>query len=289
MKRISLNRSGASHTPRNPRIFASCLLVLFSLTLAAAQAGILVAPTRLVLEPGERVGEVTVMNNGADPVTLRISFVNYHMRANGSFDVAAEPQPGEHFANDFLQYAPRRIHLEAGEGQTVRILARPPAGAPAEYRSHLRFQTEPPLDAPSKDAGNDGKEGDLSIELIPLYGVSIPIIVRTGNLSASVTIDSLAVQSGPRKTPMATFRLRRSGARSVYGDVRLYLTPQGGEERLVGETLGLAVYPPLAARNVSVPFNKLDTSNLPAGRLRVEYVDHDDNARVLAEAERVIR
>ncbi|HEX7048552.1 MAG TPA: molecular chaperone [Gammaproteobacteria bacterium] len=289
MKCISSNRS-ASHMLRQRQIlFASCLLVLFSVTLTAARAGILVAPTRLVLEPGERVGEVTVMNNGADPVTLRISFVNYHMRANGSFDVATEPLPGEHFADDFLRYAPRRIHLAPGEGQTVRILARPPSGAPVEYRSHLRFQTEPPLDAPSKGAGNGGNERDLSIELIPLYGVSIPVIVRTGDLSATVAIDSLSVRSGPRKTPMATFRLRRSGNRSIYGDIRLYLTPQGGEERLVGETLGLAVYPPLEARNVSVPFNKLDAANLPPGRLRVEYVDHDDNARVLAEAERVIR
>ncbi len=267
--------------------FGSLLVVLFSLAFTHAHADILVAPTRITLEPGERVGQVTVMNNGNKAVTLRISFVNYHMRADGSFVEASDPLPGEHFADEFLQYAPRRIYLEPGEGQVVRVLARPPSGKPAEYRSHLRFQTEPDVQ-PGDSARGGGTQKGMSIQLIPLYGVSIPVIVRTGELSATVSIDGLAVRRGPRAQPMVTFKLHRTGNRSVYGDVRLYFTPRGGEERLVGETLGLAVYPPLNSRQINVPFNKLDAATLPPGQLRVEYVTHDDKARVLAEAERAV-
>lgn len=293
MNFISMARS-AGRLPmdaerRRFRLFrqSSIAILLFCLAVANADASILVAPTRITLEPGERVGQVTVMNNGGQPVTLRISFVNYHMRADGSFVKADKPVPGEHFADAFLQYAPRRIHLEPGEGQVVRVLARPPAGAPAEYRTHMQFQTEPST-LPRQDTDQSGGDkGEFSVKLIPLYGVSIPVIVRTGELTATTRIDGLSVR-GSGSEPVATFRLHRKGNRSIYGDIRLYLTPRGGEERLVGEMLGLAVYPPLDQRQVEVPFNKLERAFLPSGRLRVEYVDHDDNSRVLAEAERVI-
>lgn len=257
-----------------------------------AQTGIMIAPTRITLEPDEHSSEVFVMNQGNEAITARISLVNRHMREDGSFAEATTPNPGEYFADEFLQYAPRRVHLAPGQGQTVRILARPPDGrAPAEYRSHLLFRVEPPLpddeDTP-QEGDTAGNRSQMSIRLVPVYGVSIPVIVRTGPLTASASIDEVLLDRRPGQTPSATFRLHRSGNRSIYGDVRLLFQPHGGSERLIGESLGVAVYTPLPVRIVSVPLNRLNGDALTAGRLRIRYVDHDDHSRVLAEGEHII-
>lgn len=277
------------------RMVITLLLLVGSLsTPAQAQTGsIIVTPTRVTLEPGQRAAQVYVVNRSNAPLTARISLVNRRMLEDGSLEEAMEPQPGEHFADSSLQYAPRRVHLGAGQGQTVRIMVRPPAGRPAEYRSHLLFRVEPPASGGPRDETPDGSTADesgISIRLTPVYGVTIPVIVRTGELSASSSITDLAVQRPARKgqPPRATFQLHRNGDRSVYGDIRIYHQTQGGEERLVGRTRGLAVYPPLPKRRVNVPLNQLDSDSLPPGRIRVQYMDHDNTDKVLAEAERTV-
>lgn len=264
------------------------LVFLGSPHLVQAQAeGIMVAPTRVVLEPGQHTAQVFVMNKGAEPITARISLVNRHMLEDGSFAIADNPRPGEYFADGFVRYAPRRVHLAPGQGQTVRILAQPiDERGPAEYRSHLLFSVEPSTTGESSAGENRG----LAIRLIPVYGVSIPVIVRTGALTASATIDDLTVQRDPSGVPHATFRLHRSGDRSIYGDVQVFYQPHNGDERLIGKSRGLAVYPPLSTRRVSIPLNLLDGVSLqPPGRLRVQFVKHKNHARVLAEANSSVR
>jgi P pilus assembly chaperone PapD len=267
------------------------LLSLLSVSAVDAQTAIMVAPTRITLGPEQRSGEVFVINRSAEPITARISIVNRHMRDNGSFVPAVAPEPGERFADGFLQYAPRRVRLAPGQGQTVRVLAHLPEGtAAAEYRSHLLFRVEPQL--PSSRSGQtgtaQGKTRALGIHLMPVYGITIPIILRTGALSASISIDGIALTRQSGKAPAASFRLHRTGNRSIYGDVRVSFIPANGRERLVGRAVGLAVYTPLPIRLVSVPLTQMQGDALQTGRLRVEFVAHDDDSRVLAEAERTL-
>lgn len=260
------------------------LAILLSLFLAVlpgiANASILVAPTRLVLESGERVGQVSVMNRGNKPVTLRVAFVNNHMNPDGSFENALSPRPGERFADEFLRYSPRRVQLDPGESQLVRVLARVPGGEPAEYRSHLRFQVEPPARARSDDANSN----QVRIHLSPVYGVSIPVFVRAGELEATAGIANVGLERDAGSI-VARFDLARRGNRSVYGDIKVTLTPHAGEPRDLALVKGVAVYLPLAARQMRLPLD----GKLEPGRLRIEYLDNRDSSRVLAFAEREVR
>lgn len=268
---------------KNPSLSAVCVLILLLiLTIPRAHANILVAPTRITLEEGQRVGQVAVMNPGSEPVTLRLSFVNYHMQADGTLVESEVALPGEFFADGFLQHSPRRIQLAPGEEQTVRVLARPPSGPAREYRSHLRFQAEPPPRPQQEDSLGPTRE--LEIQIQPLYGVSIPVIVRTGDLNASAGIENISLDRGPNGL-LVGFQLTRSGDRSVYGDFRVTFRPAGGEPRVIAQTRGVAVYPPLQAREVRLPL----TESLSAGTLRVEYLDNSDERKVIASAERQIR
>jgi hypothetical protein len=277
------------------RFCSAGVLLFLGLPPGRAATELTVAPTRIMLEADHPAGEVFVINRGSEPITARISLVNRHMREDGSFVAADAPETGEYFADRFLQYAPRRVRLEPGQGQTVRVLARLPQGAgPAEYRSHLLFRVEPPVD-PKARLRNEASRSEngsgnrrTSIRLTPVYGITIPVIVRSGTLAATASIDGIAVRPRRGKPPAVEFRLHRTGNRSIYGDLRLLFQPSGGAERLVGESLGLAVYTPLTMRRVFAPLNRLRGDALPPGRLRVELVDHDDGSRVLAEAERTL-
>ena len=108
------------------------------------------------------------------------------MEPNGDLVRVETPGPGEGFAGDLIRYAPRQLRLEPGRPQTIRILYRRPGElAEGEYRSHLLFQEIPKV-APTPAQG-EGPSG-LNMQISALFGISIPVIVRHGDLEASARL-----------------------------------------------------------------------------------------------------
>lgn len=267
------------------RGIAGGILLIALLPLAPnASANLMISPTRVVLEYGEEAAQVFVINKSNEPIVVRISLVNRRMLTDGTFVDIKQQGDGEFFADPFLQYAPRRVQLNAGQGQTVRLLARRPNGLTAgEYRSHLLFRVEPPVPADQSagpESNNPADKESLEIRLVPVYGVTIPVILRQGALSvtASISDPSLLPASTASASPRVSFQLNREGNRSIYGDVRIFHR-EGDTERLVGEMRGLAVYVPLPSRRIEVPVNGLETVGLPrSGQMRIEFVYRDGRA-----------
>lgn len=251
---------------------------------APADPALMITPTRLVLDADRSAGQVNVVNQGDEPAVIRVSIVNRHMTDDGRLVPADEPRAGERFAEDMLQFAPRRFRLPPRGGQTVRILARRPGDlARGEYRSHLAFQVEPSADKLGPRKEGDGRADDMEIRLIPVYGISIPVIVRHGELAAETRISNIEVQSAAEAggQPTVSFVLQRRGNASVYGDVRVTHQRADGSRQEVAYIRGIAVYPPLTSRRVTLPLeHRIGSSG--GGRLRVEYVDHDDTDHVIA-------
>src|SRR6476469_8742663 len=146
---------------------------------APAEAGVgdlLVAPTRIILD-GRRGTEIVLNNVGNEPATYRISVEFRRMPHDGQLADVTDPTPREKATADMIIYAPRRVTLAPNEPQSIRIAARPPQGLPdGEYRVHLLFRAIPPA-VPVVPASADGPKG-LHLQLIPIYGVTIPVIVR---------------------------------------------------------------------------------------------------------------
>ena len=71
---------------------AYCILALafVGVSAPAAMAEILVAPTRVVLEKGERSTELVLVNKGEEPAAYRISLENRRMLLDGSMEDAVE-------------------------------------------------------------------------------------------------------------------------------------------------------------------------------------------------------
>ena len=125
------------------------------------------------------------MGLGAFAATYRVSVEFRRMDTNGGLEDVKEPTAADKAAADMIIYAPRRITLAPHEPQAIRIAARPPQGLPdGEYRVHLLFRAIPPA-TPVVQASAAAPEKGLRFQLTPIYGVTIPVIVRLGKMGKS--------------------------------------------------------------------------------------------------------
>jgi len=187
-------------------------------------------------------------------------------------------------ALDMIAFSPRRVTLPPNQPQVVRVGVRVPEGTPpGEYRAHMLFRAVPgavPATADAKPASMG-----VSIALTPIYGITIPVIVRVGDLGAEASIGEAWV-SEDLDGPAFNFDLKRTGGRSVYGDIEV-TRPGIAEPLLVAR--GIAVYPEVAERTVSLRVPGEVAAKLK-GPVRIRYSeDREIGADTIDEAERVVK
>jgi P pilus assembly chaperone PapD len=256
------------------------------LASAPASAGVgdlLVAPTRVVLD-GRRGTELILNNIGEEPATYRISVEYRRMNPDGTLAEVTEPTAREKAAADMIVYAPRRVTLAPREPQAIRIAARPPQGLPdGEYRVHLLFRAVPPA-TPVVPASGEETKG-LQLRLIPIYGVTIPVIVRLGNLDAKSGIANVKLENKDGK-PAIGLELSRTGTRSTYGEVRVL---KAGVKDPIAIQKGVAVYTEINGRHVALPIDDKFRAQA-TGPVTVQYLEtNDDGPRTVAETQVVLR
>lgn len=246
---------------------------------------LMVAPTRVIFDGKTRTAEIALINQSNNTLTYRVSFMHLRMNETGGMLEITAPGEGEHFADDIVRFTPRQVILAPKQTQIVRLQLRKPADlAVGEYRSQLLFRVVP---SAAPEAGTqDTNEKGISIKLIPIYGVSIPVIVRQGALNAAVTISDLAITPAAANTPpQLMLTLNRTGAASVYGDISIEWTPTTGAPLIIGKLNGISVYTPNAKRIVTIALKLSDKVPFLGGRLHIRYSDPliGENA-IMAEA-----
>ena len=267
-------------------IFAACLVApLLSLpTVAKAGVGdLLVAPTRIVLD-GRRGAEVILNNIGDEPATYRVSVEFLRMTENGDLIDVTTPTDADKKAEDMIIYAPRKVALAPREPQAIHLVARPPQGLPdGEYRVHLLFRAIPPA-TPVVQATGEAPKG-VQFKLTPVYGVTIPVIVRLGNLQAAAGIANVHLEKKDG-APAIGLDLTRAGTRSTYGEVRVL---KAGFKDPIADQKGIAIYTEVGKRHVSLPIP--ETSRAAAnGTVTVEYIEtYDDGTHLLAQTQAELR
>jgi fimbrial chaperone protein len=255
--------------------------------LAASQsalADLMLFPTRIVFDKN-RSAQLELINQGKTAETYRLSLVNRRMSETGEFSPADAPAPGEQFADSMVRFSPRQVTIGPGGSQTVRMLLRKPEDlATGEYRSHLQIDRVPdPVGSGSIEAPSDGSK--IGVTLTALVGASIPVIVRQGETHATVSLTRLAVLPAGAEPALLAFELDRSGDRSVYGDLAVTFSPNGGAPIDVAKAGGVAVYVPNATRKVRMPLRLPEGTPLSGGSLRVSFRERaDSGGKVLAEA-----
>jgi hypothetical protein len=269
-------------------MLTACLLLAAAIFPMQAYADLMINPTRIVFEKNRRSAQIDLINDGAASATYRLIVVNRRMTETGEFIAVETAGPDEKFADAMLVYSPRQITLAPGAQQLVRVALRKPEDlAPGEYRSHLFFEKVAETTAENNiDNLGQARSGEVGVSLTALIGVSIPVIARHGDTSATVTIDHLALEQVPAgQAPQLALQLNRTGNRSVYGDLTVSFTPQGGAAQVIGKAGGLAVYTPNPLRRAKLALQVPAGMVLARGTLSVTYQERaEDGGKLIAQS-----
>jgi hypothetical protein len=231
-----------------------------------AQATIMISPKRVIFKSNELKHSIVVMNTGDTESNYVVSFTQQRMNEDGSFTTITEPDPGQRFADRHVRIYPRQILLKAGESQLVIIQRRRSSNMEiGEYRSHLTFKTAP-SDIPMKaDEENESSSG-FTTKITTLYGMSIPIILHSGEVAVSTHIKDIQL-----KDTLLTFSLHRKGNISTYGNFLIQYIPDQGEPITIKKLVGIAVYTTIEKRMMTFNLDKLPNIDLKKGRLKIIY------------------
>jgi P pilus assembly chaperone PapD len=255
-----------------------------SVSPAVAQGDLLVAPTRVILD-GKRGTQVILNNIGAEETTYRISLEIKRMNADGRLE-DIEPtatSDAEKAALTLVRYAPRRVTLPPNQPQSIRIGLNPADALPdGEYRVHMLFRSIPKSTPVTQEAEPTG----LKIQLVPLYGITIPIIVRKGDLSATAALANARLDRD-EDGPVLALDAMRKGSRSVYGEFRV---SKPGQSKPIIVQKGIAIYPEIEKRKVELPLNEEEAAALRGGEVVISYHDTPENGGgLITELRTVVR
>jgi len=264
-------------------------LLLFSIFFTPsllAQGDLLVTPRRVVFSGSQRVVELNLANTGQDTAQYNVSIIQYRMTEEGAFEEITEPDPGQFFADKNLRFFPRIVTLAPNEAQTVKMqVINQDRLAPGEYRSHVYFRAVPKETALGFENQNQDTTS-LSVRLIPIFGITIPVIIQVGESDTEVSLSDLSVEAVNDTTNRLHMTFNRTGNMSVYGDLKvIHIAPDGAETN-VGTVNGIAVYTPNALRKFRFDLDRTKNVNYKSGKIRITYSAQSDVApKTFATAE----
>lgn len=254
------------------------------------QGNLLVTPRRVVFDENTRAVDLNLANIGQDTATYAISMVQIRMNEDGSFETITEPDEGQYFANKNVRYFPRQVVLPPNEAQVVKVqLLRANTLETGEYRSHFYFRSIPKLVA----LGDEEIEIDttgISVQLTPVFGITIPAIIRIGESTMKVNMSDLAFEYLNDTTPSLSLNFNRTGNFSVYGDLAVEHVSPSGKVTSVGAANGIAVYTPNLKRFFKFNLTNAKGVDLSSGKLLVKFsASNDARPEKYAEAELVLK
>jgi hypothetical protein len=156
---------------------------------------------------------------------------------------------------------------------------------PGEYRSHLYFRSEKDYTALGSKSKDTLKT--VRVQLIPIYGISIPVLIRTGEVNMSTSLSDLKLEKSVDSTLTLKVAINRTGNISVNGDLTVDYYPVKGKPAEIGKVIGVAVYTDNSKRLVSIKLNITPEMDLTNGVLKVHYTSAEDAKKqeVYSEAE----
>jgi hypothetical protein len=284
-----LSRSPKSIQKRSFRIFAVCIVIAVTYVLpfdAVGQGNLLVTPRRVVFEGKVKSLDLNLANIGQDSATYAISMVQIRMNEDGSFETITDPDPEQNFADKYIRFFPRTVTLPPNEAQVVKVqLTKTNELKPGEYRSHFYFRSISKVVA----LGEEEIEVDtssISVRLIPVFGITIPAIIRVGPSKTEVTLLDLKLEMNDDSKPSLSLNFNREGNFSVYGDLAVdHISPTGVITR-VGIANGIAVYTPNRVRHFQFDLTTIPGVDYRSGKLLVVFsASSDVKPEKFAEAE----
>jgi hypothetical protein len=260
------------------------LLVLAALLAAPLSAhAVTVSPNALFIDSRTRSGVLTLYNPGTTAEEIEITFAFGYPRSDlaGAISVVlADSAPaGEPSVLGFVRAFPRRLRLEPGQRQTVRVLMQPPAGlAEGEYWGRVLIHSRggrPPV-----EQQQGGIRMQIDLETVIVGAVNY----RNGTMHTGVKVDSArASLTSHADSVHVVADISRFGNAAYLGRMTLELV--SGDGKVLGTTEeDFAVYRSLRkVESIAVPAGASLAGATVRYRFSTERPDIDPESRLPAE------
>ena len=247
------------------RALGGAMAVLGLLTLAAGTAqAVTVSPTAVYITSKNPSALLTLINTGSRPEEIELSIgFGYPVSDTAGVlrvDIVDTAASGEPSLTSFLRVFPRRLVLQPGQRQVVRVMVAMPAGAAdGEYWGRVLVRSrggEPPIEQ---------TQGAVRMQLSLETTFATAVFFQKGEVKTGVEISSAAAHRMGDSVQF-TLDLKRAGNSAFLGRIRAELVDaKGGSVAEVEDVV--AVYRTLRRRFV------LRTGKpLPAGAYTVRYL-----------------
>jgi P pilus assembly chaperone PapD len=255
-----------------------------------AQGNLLITPRRVVFEGNLKTQELNLANTGKDTARYNVSIVQYRMKEDGSFIEITEPDPGQNFADKYIRFFPRSVTLAPNEAQVVKMqLTKTNLLTPGEYRSHVYFRAVPVEKALGEEDNRADSTG-ISVRLVPIFGITIPVIIRVGESTTQVNLSDLDLEIVNDTISRLKLTFNRTGNMSVYGDIKVTYLSTDGKSIVVGTVKGIAVYTPNELRRFQMDLKNAEGVDFHKGKLEVVYSTQSDaKPEKIAETEFILK
>ncbi|MHA1539862.1 MAG: hypothetical protein ACTSXQ_05255 [Alphaproteobacteria bacterium] len=264
----------------NKKILKGALVfVLCAFFTVEGSAKIMLSPSFLLFDNHKRTENIYVSNKTNEKQTYKVSILHYKMNEKGEYLKTDTPAKGEGFADKILRYGPRRIVLEPGQTQTLRVQKRLSADLPdGEYRSHL-FLLER-VKVKKATAKNPLKPNEMSVVVQSQFGTTIPVVVRKGDLQRTVKISSITPEKTKKGKDALKIIINRTGSKSVIsGAVKAFVD---GEE--VAKISNIHCFLSTNKRIVVLPLTPKDKRSLSGEKIEIKFFSSQKlGAELLAE------
>jgi len=247
------------------RAFALAAILTVNCVALAAQ-GVMVAPHAVFIDHRLRSGSVLLYNPGTEPVEVAISTMFGYPVTDSTGAIALRtvdvPDSTLPSALAWIQAFPRRLTVGPRERQTVRLLARPPAGlADGEYWLRMVIAAQAGRVPISGVTDTTAIQVGLTLEVRTIIGVNYrkgPVTtgLALSQLRAQIVADSLVTRA----------RLERRGNAAFIGTIRQTLMDSAGRV-LDSYQSPIGVYITMEPRLV----NLISPSRLGRGRYWLRY------------------
>lgn len=259
------------------KYFISIFICSILFAIIPAQARIDIVPQKIIFDSRDRNAELTVLNLLDIGGLFRIELISFRQDENGIYQKLEQPLDLNFNPKDIVRISPRQFSIEPGGYQKVRLSLRKPSDLPAgEYRFHVKA-----IRLAQEDERRSGDPNGVSV--IANIGVTIPAIVRHGEVFSDATLENVQIIS-PRNTksgkPEMQLMIERTGNASTIGALEVFWREGAGQVEQIGRIKNMNIFTDIDRRNVTIPLIKMPEG---PGIVQVRYSDGIKKGHVFDE------
>lgn len=190
--------------------------VLVAMLLPAIADAVSVSPVALFIDHRTRSETITLHNSGTTAEEIEITFAFGYARSDSTGEVTVafseDPAPaGEPSVVPYLRAFPRRLRLEPGDRQVVRVLVTPPADLSAgEYWGRVMVSSQ------GGQAPIEESRGDVQMQLNLTTVIAVAVNYRHGEVSTGLTVESAEAIETPESVDLVA-QVDRTGNAAFLG------------------------------------------------------------------------